>query len=65
MSNITDFFKNIVEETDENKTNEEEGEQGEKSDKTPDFEKMFENMPGAEEFKKAFSSDMKISLLKY
>jgi hypothetical protein len=54
MCNLTDFFQNVVEEDEE----EEKGkaQSSEEGEERPNFEKMFEKMPGAEEFKKAFSS---------
>ena len=45
MENVTQFFTNM-------KDTSEDSSKGE--DSKPDFEKMFENMPNSEEFKKAF-----------
>ena len=54
MCNLTEFFQNVVEENEEEET--EKAQPSKEGQERPNFEKMFENMPGAEEFKKAFSS---------
>jgi hypothetical protein len=45
MENVTQFFTNMKDTSEDSSSSEKE---------KPDFEKMFENMPNSEEFKKAF-----------
>jgi hypothetical protein len=51
ISGISEFFSNITSETGDNSTSENNGEQ---PFEMPDMSKVFENMPGGEEFKKTF-----------
>lgn len=56
MSNLTDFFKNLDQSQDNtNKDTSAKDTSANGSTPEPNFDKMFENMPGAEEFKNVFS----------
>lgn len=57
MDGLSDFFKTMEENIGSNGDSEGNGESStEEPSGKPDFDKMFENMPNSEEFKKAFES---------